>query len=100
MATDAGFHYWGDNDDPNSSDHSNIEPPESDDCIYTQLTALQVRTILSNANCKVYIDAGNGTNDSTVVDDYTNALLYVNGAMEDTSFGSYTFPKLEAALNQ
>lgn len=32
--------------------------------------------------------------------DYTNALLYVNGAMEDTSYGSYTFPKLKATLGQ
>lgn len=94
LATDAGFHYWGDNEDPNSTDHS------GSDCIYTTLTTLQTRTILSSANCKVYIDAGNGGHDYTAVDDYTNGMLYVNGAMEDTSFGSYTFPKLTAALLQ
>jgi len=32
--------------------------------------------------------------------DYVNALLYVNGAMEDTSYGTYTFPKLKAATLQ
>ncbi|MCX6376359.1 MAG: hypothetical protein NTU88_10070 [Armatimonadetes bacterium] len=68
------------------------------DCTFTTLTAQQARGVLINAGCKVYIDAGDGQRDNTAVDDYTNAQLYVNGAMENTSYGTYTFPKLKAAL--
>ncbi len=89
LATDAGFHYWTDPSDANSSDCKN-----SAHCINTTLTAAQVVTLLTNADCKVYIDA---KNDSA---DYRDALLYVNGAMEDTSYGTYTFPKLRAAITQ
>ena len=96
LGTDSGFHYWGDNDDPDSGDHSYNEPPLSDDCIYTHLTAQQTHDLLGSAGCRVYIDAGN----TYAADHYItpNPILHVSGAMEDTSYGTYTFPKMETAI--
>lgn len=102
LATDAGFHYWGDNEDANSNQHSPDNGNGTNgDCTFTNLTALQAHDILVAAGCKVYIDTGGGSgSDSTAASDYSNAQLYVNGAMEDTSYNTYTFPKLKVVLGQ
>lgn len=68
--------------------------------LYTHLTIMQTCDLLSNAGCKVYIDPGNGSPDDTAISDYGNAQMYVNGSMENTSYGQYEFPLLATALNQ
>jgi len=91
LATDAGFHYAGDDNEVYPFiDHHGAS------CPYTSLTALQTRSILVSAGCRVYVDAGSAGAGAYYTTPYT--VLHVDGAMEADSYGTYSFPTLGAAV--
>ncbi len=100
LATDAGFHYLGDD----SVGEPLVDSAAADGYPYTQLTAPQMVTILTSAGCKVYIDVNDNDGDSNAIADFTSADLDVNGAfkLDPPSSGvtQYSFPKLQAVLSQ